>query len=113
VAPRFSRVIGLAVGLAAVSLVGPVEGWAQGDGEPGQTPECISHRGEARYRGLGYDHVVVVESACETTALCRVSTDVDPEQYAVEVAPGATEEVMTRRGSPARAFTPRVTCTLR
>ncbi len=83
------------------------------DDSPGQTPECIAYHGEARYRGLGYNHVVVIESSCREAAHCLVSTDVDPQQHAVDVAGGATEEVVTRRGSPARAFTPSVTCSLR
>jgi hypothetical protein len=106
------RLLGL---LLAISLPILAIGGARADGdeEPGQTPECIDYRGEARYRGLGYVHVVVIESSCRQTARCRVSTNVDPEVHEVDVPAGETEEVITRSGSPARAFTPNVSCTLR
>ncbi len=105
------RHLGLALLVALPVLAGGRPGAA--DDEPGANPECIEYRGEARYRGYGYDHVVIIESSCRETARCRVSTDVDPDEQSVEVPGGETAEVVTRRGSPARAFTPNVSCTLR
>jgi hypothetical protein len=105
------RLLGLALAISLPVLA--VGGQGVADDEPGQVPECIEYRGEARYRGLGYDHVVVIESSCQQTASCRVSTDVDPQEHEVDVPGGETAEVVTRRGSPARAFSPNVSCTLR
>jgi hypothetical protein len=101
-------VAGLATALAVTS-----RGAAQDDdAPPGDVPSCIEHRGEARYRGLGYDHVVVIRSTCDRAAQCRVSTNVNPQVQRVRVPSGETVEVVTYRGSPAREFTPRVACTL-
>lgn len=75
-------------------------------------PECIEHRSEARYRALGYDHVVVLTSRCEHVARCTVTTDVNPQPARVNVRPGTTEEVVTWRSSPARAFTATLACEL-
>ena len=110
---RFRRPV-LAIGLLLSALALGITGSpVHGDDELDDTPDCIGYRGDARYRGLGYDHVVVLVSSCEQTAHCTVSTDVTPEEHETDVPPGETAEVLTRRGSPARAFTPRVACTLR
>jgi len=98
----------LMVSLVAVAAIG-----SPARGDDGETPECIDHRGDARYRGYGYDHVVVITSGCQEAARCTVSTDVTPEEHQVDVPAGETVEVLTRRGSPAREFTPQVACTLR
>jgi hypothetical protein len=76
------------------------------------TPECIHYWGEARYRYPGYDHVVHVENGCESRAHCAVWTDVDPDPVAITVETQASLEVITRRGSPSREFTPYVECAL-
>lgn len=73
---------------------------------------CVKWRGEARFNGSGYRHVVVLESACTKTASCDVSTDVNPTVQTVRVAPGKTEEVVTFFDSPASAFTAKVSCKL-
>lgn len=65
---------------------------------------------EARYRNYGYDHMVRLESACTEVQACQVSTDVNPTVRRVTVAPRATMEVLTFRGSPAREFRATVTC---
>lgn len=80
--------------------------------DPPPLPECIRVSKEAPFQGYGYTHIVVVRSSCERAARCEVATDVDPSPQRVRVAPGETERVVTRRGSPASEFQPRVTCTL-
>ena len=74
-------------------------------------PTCIEHRSEVRFSS-GYDHLVYVTNRCEKKAHCQVSTNVNPTPTEVTVAPGATETVLTFRGSPAREFTATVRCTL-
>jgi hypothetical protein len=79
---------------------------------PKRNPACIEVRGEARYRAMGYDHWVFVKNDCDARAACDVATDVSPKPTSIVVEPGATEEVLTFRGSPARTFTPIVNCRL-
>ena len=75
-------------------------------------PTCIRFWPEARYRNYGYDHVVHLESECQTQAVCEVSTDVNPTEISVRLPAGEHVEVLTMRGSPAREFRSRVTCRL-
>ncbi len=82
------------------------------DSPPDTVARCINVRPEARYRGLGYNHVVHVADVCSTPAECDVSTDVNPDVQHVTV-PGRDEvEVTTFIGSPARVFAPKVSCKL-
>jgi hypothetical protein len=71
---------------------------------------CVTAWPEARFRGLAYNHIVHVKNACEQAVACQVSTDVNPSPTAVTVPAGGESEVTTFLGSPARVFTPRVTC---
>jgi hypothetical protein len=73
---------------------------------------CIRVRAEARYRALGYNHIVHVADICESAAECDVSTDVNPQPTHVTVPPKSEVEVNTFLGSPARVFTPKVECTM-
>ena len=73
---------------------------------------CIKVRPEARYLGLGYNHIVHVADVCASPAECDVSTDVNPDAQHVSVPAGGQIEVNTFMGSPARVFVPRVVCTM-
>jgi hypothetical protein len=75
-------------------------------------PPCIAVWGEARYRNLGYDHIVHVGNHCSAAAVCDVSTDVNPEPQRFTIPPGQEIEVLTYRGSPSSEFQPRVACGL-
>lgn len=77
---------------------------------PQQDPSCVEAFPEVRYRSYGYDHVVHLYSRCDVRAYCAVSTDVNPTVIEVIVPPREHIEVLTFRGSPAREFTPKVTC---
>jgi hypothetical protein len=72
--------------------------------------ECVKHRTEARYRNLGYDHLVYVTNTCEGGVACQVSTNVNREPIELSLRSGETRELVTWRGSPAREFTARVAC---
>lgn len=79
-----------------------------------QTPEpCVRAWGEARYGNVGYHHLVHLANACPVDADCVVSTDVNPEPQKVQVPARSEVVVTTFLDSPARVFTPRVTCTMR
>ena len=74
------------------------------------TESCVVVGDEARYRGLGYDHIVYVRNVCDHALVCEVRTDVGPDVEQVQVAPAAVVTVTTFRGSPAATFQPAVTC---
>ena len=73
---------------------------------------CVEYNAEARYSGVGYDHLVHISNHCERKVACEVSTNVNPDKTRVTVASKATETVLTWRGSPAREFTAAVSCRL-
>ncbi len=75
-------------------------------------PKCVDVRGEARYSGYGYDHLVEVANRCDKPVNCTVATDVNPQPQSISVKPGEKSSVQTFRGSPARAFKPDVACKL-
>jgi hypothetical protein len=77
---------------------------------PTDTPACVKQRTEARYRNLGYDHLVHLRNGCDARVACRVSTNVNPEPAELTLSPGEERELVTWRGSPAREFTARVSC---
>jgi hypothetical protein len=79
---------------------------------PDSVAKCIQVVPEARYRGYGYNHIVHVANVCQSNAECDVSTDVNPQAQHISLAGGATTEVNTFLGSPARVFTPKVDCKL-
>jgi hypothetical protein len=85
---------------------------AEGEKEapPGKLPECVKVRTEARYSGLGYDHVVEIENTCEKAMSCTVATDVNTQSNTLKLAPKQLETVVTFRGSPAREFKADVSC---
>lgn len=80
------------------------------DDDPRKPPECMQVSHEARYRGYGYDHVVILENSCDRVQRCEVHTDVNPKVVEVVVPGKARKEVVTFRGSPSREFTPQASC---
>ena len=100
---RTASSLGLAVLLVAGALGSPVAAHPQ-------TPACIRSWPEVRYRNYAYDHVVHIGNECRVKASCAVSSDVNPEWIQVIVPAGEQVEVVTKRGSPAREFTPRIEC---
>ena len=85
---------------------------AEDAGAPAALPACIQVTTDARYVPYGYNHVVILKSGCSKPATCSVASDVSPQPTSVEVAAGATVEVLTYAASPARTFQARVTCKL-
>jgi len=106
---RLSIAVALAAAVALLSA-----GAAAGDpADGGRAATCVSVRTDARYVPYGYNHVVILSSACKAAATCSVSTDVNPQPTATDVAPGATVEVVTFMGSPSQTFTAKVACTFK
>lgn len=94
--------------LVVLSAVAGVR--AEPNAPKAEAPACVKHRAEARYRNLGYDHLVHVSNGCDRPVACRVSTNVNPDPVEIALSPGESREVVTWRGSPAREFTARVAC---
>jgi hypothetical protein len=92
--------------LFALVLAAPMVAVAQG----GALPACIEVHGSARWGASAYNHYVRISNGCDHPARCSVATDVNPEAQTVEVPAGESVEVLTFLGSPAREFTPRVSC---
>jgi hypothetical protein len=103
-------ITGMFLLFAATIAMVHAEGAPLGEGD---VPDCITYRGEARYGALGYNHIVVITNGCPSDARCTVSTNAAPDPLSVRVPKGETKEVTTLLGSPAREFTPHVTCTLK
>ena len=99
-----SRFVPLVAGLAVIAT--PSLGSAA---DPANTP-CVHAKAAAPYRGYGYDHVVTLESHCQKTVVCSVSSDVRPDPIVVSLAPKARTEVLLWRGSPASTFKARLNC---
>lgn len=75
-----------------------------------QVPSCVTVRGQARWGAGAYNHIVRVHNGCERSVRCRVATDINPRPTEVTVRAGESAEIITFLGSPAREFTPRVSC---
>ena len=104
------RRIGIASGVLALVVTALAAASPTAEHRP--TPPCVQFWPEARYRNYAYDHVVHLSNACQTRALCAVSSDLSPTAINVDLAIGESTEVLTLRGSPAREFNPRVDCGL-
>ena len=91
--------------LTAVLLL-PLSLALAGSGSSG----CVKWESEARFVGMGYNHLVHLESRCKVKMTCDVSTDVNPEVTTVELAPKAKKTVTTFVGSPAREFSAKISC---
>ncbi len=74
---------------------------------------CIQVVPMVRYRSYGYDHIVRIQSTCDTDRECWVVTDVNPKPIFTVVPAGEAVEVLTFRGSPSRNFTATVECDAR
>ena len=95
----------LSLALLSLCSVSPLA--SQAPKKPGG---CVDVATKAPYAGVGYDHIVTLTSGCKVAMACKVSTNVNPEAANVQLAAGATESVVTWRGSPAYEFTANVTC---
>lgn len=76
--------------------------------------DCAVVKATARFVGLGYTHAIVLRNGCQKPVECSVWTDVDPEPKTIlSLRPGEEDEVVTRRGSPAREVTAFKQCSFR
>ncbi|HEX3598000.1 MAG TPA: hypothetical protein VHU80_22980 [Polyangiaceae bacterium] len=95
-------VVALAAGLSSAGSFPSEAGAKESD--------CVGVSSQAVYRNYGYDHIVHLTNRCDEAAACDVSTDVNPEPIHATVPASGETDVLTFRGSPARAFTPHVHC---
>jgi hypothetical protein len=106
-----------AVLLAILLVGGPSLAQDKRPPTPSVAPDpevCAEVRATARFVGYGYTHVVTLKNKCPKPVECQLWTDVDPEpRTTVQVAPGGSAEVVTRRGSPARAVSGLKNCRFR
>ena len=84
---------------------------AADDTQGAKAKDCIDVRAEASFASVGYDHIVTVKNDCKQPKTCSVKTNVNPDAATLELEPGESKSVVTWRGSPAREFTPNVSCT--
>jgi hypothetical protein len=69
---------------------------------PQQVGDCASVTATARYKAIGYSHIVTLANGCQRSVSCEVWTDVDPTpRFTLQAKPGKSAEVVTRVGSPA------------
>lgn len=109
-----SAVLGLTVAAGSpTSVDARVRVEAKDAGADSGALTCVRVRTEARYVPAGYNHVVILTSACTQTAECTVSTDVNPEPQHATVKASETVEVLTFMASPASVFTAKVSCAAR
>lgn len=94
-----------------VLALAPLAATAQ-ERPPGERPACVQVHGIARWAAAAYNHWVRVENDCDRPVSCRISTNVSSEVHEVTIGAGEHVERLTYRGSPAREFTPTVSCTL-
>ena len=97
------------VGVLCLCGLAPVA--AQDAGKGAKKPGgCVDVKTEASFATVGYDHIVTLTSGCKKPMVCSVKTDVNPDPSSLQLEPGATESVVTWRGSPAREFKASVSC---
>lgn len=93
------------VALVSLCSVSPLA--SQAPKKPGG---CVEVTTKASFASVGYDHIVTLTSGCKVAMACKVTTNVNPEPANVQLAPGASESVVTWRGSPASEFSANVSC---
>jgi hypothetical protein len=69
---------------------------------PSAQPTCIEVREHVRRTAFGYDHLATVTNGCGTRMRCFIETEAVPEQVRVTLDAGASQTVVTLRGSPSR-----------
>jgi hypothetical protein len=79
--------------------------------DSGTAAGCVLWQTEARWVGMGYNHLVHLHNTCSEAMRCEVSTDVNPEVTVVHLDPEEKETVTTFMGSPASEFEAYVECT--
>lgn len=108
------------LGMLPLALVLSVP--CQAEDKPGPRPrpareslsgveQCAIVSASVRNEAYGYTHVVTLRNRCEKAVSCEVWTDVDPSpRQTLRAGPGGSEEVITRRGSPAREVSAESSC---
>lgn len=98
----------LALLFAACALSTSVLAFA--DGEAGTRPACAQVSHNARFDGSGYSHIVSVNNTCDYPLTCTITTDANPRPATMRISAGQSSSVNTFLSSPAREFSPTVSC---
>ena len=99
------------LGLTAPGAVTLAENAPDDDGQ--KSVACVTHKTEARFVGVAYNHLVHFENNCTYSVACDVKTDVNPKTETVNLSPKEKKTHLTYRGSPARVFKATVKCRVR
>jgi hypothetical protein len=102
----------LGLGSAAIALFARPAPAANG-ASVAEGTSCVTFHAEPRAKAYGYDHWVLLDSTCDKTADCQVSSDVRKEPVAVAIEKHGHEEVNLWMNSPASSFVATVHCKLR
>jgi hypothetical protein len=106
--------LGLVLASASFAYLEP----CRAKGKPPRKPvreagidQCAQVNAGVRMEAYGFTHVVSLRNRCEKPVSCEVWTDVDPTPHQIlRAGPGENDEVVTRRGSPAREVSAESSC---
>ncbi|MAQ15051.1 MAG: hypothetical protein CMN30_09690 [Sandaracinus sp.] len=68
------------------------------------TPDCVSVRKSADYRGYGYTHAIHVTNSCDEAIRCTASADSAPDPIRFEVRAGQAVDKTLKIGAPGSSF---------
>jgi hypothetical protein len=109
---RLASALGL---LGSLALLGEPAAVAQGTGlsqaRERAADACLQAWKETPYRAYGYDHIVAIADHCSKPANCLITSSHGTTNTLL-VGAGQTERALVFRGSPARDFDAKVSCTL-
>ena len=79
--------------------------------QPSARSSCVVRAWpDARYRGVGYDHIVHLANGCGFPVHCTVTTSANPRSLGAHLPAGGSRELVTYRNSPSRSFGIKVSC---
>lgn len=105
-----SRRTGAWFGLVLANVAATVAPAVANDAEGGRPKPCHKVETRVQYRGLAYQHVVVIHNQCDRNLDCTIKASSNPDTLEVRVEAKTTESVVVNNGSPAREFSAEVQC---
>jgi hypothetical protein len=108
-APR-ARLAGLAAAALLIAAVCAPPGRADEDAPAAPKKPCHEVEKQVQYRGLAYQHTVVIRNTCDKKIACTIKASSNPDPIELKVAAKASESVVVNNGSPASEFSADVDC---
>ncbi len=99
--------------VVSAAVLGTAASSQAADAGAPSVPACIQVQSESRYVPYGYNHIVHLRNGCDRSAVCTVSTDVNPQAQNVEVASASAVDVTTFMGAASQTFVAKVGCVLK